>query len=338
MADPITAGHGTSDSHASATGDSPLRLATSEDAQLPRTQALERPTQVTVKFWGTRGSIPVSGSDFVRYGGNTSCVAISSDTGHLFILDAGSGIRPLGLELGKAAAQPGATPTSGYLLLSHSHWDHIQGFPFFRPAFAKNARFNIIGCCEEAQTLVTLLAGQMDHCYFPVQLDNLPAHLSFHALCEGDYQLDGAELAVLVQKHTLPSTAFRLKLGDQTIVYASDNEPINPPSHSDKLLGFDVIEERFVDFCRGADLLVHDSQYTMEEYPSHVGWGHNVPEVAVDTAILAGVKRLVLFHHDPEHTDEQLDAMLEMARARARRMGAAHLEVVSAQDGLELKL
>src|SRR5207253_2108812 len=126
------------------------------------------------------------------------------------------------------------------------------------------------------------------------------------------------------------------KLADRNIVYASDNEPLNPPALGDSLLGFDVIDRQFVEFCQGADLLVHDAQYTLDEYAGHIGWGHNVPEVAVDTAIHAGVKRLALFHHDPMHDDAQLDAMLAQAQARARRLGAADLEVISAHDGMEL--
>ncbi|HMA37160.1 MAG TPA: MBL fold metallo-hydrolase [Chloroflexia bacterium] len=338
MADPHAPGNGAPDSPAPAAGRPPATdLPPNAAPQLPRPQALAIPQRLQVKFWGTRGSIPVSGPEYQRYGGNTSCVSISTDSGHLFILDAGSGIRPLGLALG-AAAHAAGVPSTGYLLLSHSHWDHIQGFPFFQPAFARNARFSIIGCCEEAETLQTLLAGQMEHCYFPVPLAGLPAQLSFHAVCNGEHRLDGASIAALVQKHTLPSTAFRLQLGRWKIVYASDNEPLNPPTAGAQLMGFDVIDERLVAFTHGADLLIHDAQYSLEEYPHHIGWGHNVPEVAVDTAIRAGVKRLVLFHHDPNHSDDQLDAMVAGAQERARRLGAAGLEVVGARDGLALDL
>jgi phosphoribosyl 1,2-cyclic phosphodiesterase len=309
-----------------------------EEAQLPRSVPLAPPTQLQVKFWGTRGSIPVSGGDYSRYGGNTVCVSLTSDTGHLFIFDAGSGIRPLGVALQKAAKQPDGHPASGYLFLSHSHWDHIQGFPFFQPAFAPHAQLSIIGCSDRTQKLVDLLAGQQEWDYFPVPLSSLPAHLMFYAMCGGECRLDGAEIATLLQKHTLPSLAFRVKLGEWNVVYASDNEPLSPPVIGDHLLGYDVIDERLVDFARGADMLIHDSQYTPEEYPSRVGWGHNIPEVAVDTAIHAGVKRLVLFHHDPEHTDAQLDAMLARAQARARRLAGDKLEVISSHDGMEFTL
>jgi phosphoribosyl 1,2-cyclic phosphodiesterase len=308
-----------------------------EDVQLPRLHPLAPPQQVTVTFWGTRGSIPVSGPQYARYGGNTSCVSVRSDTGHLFIFDAGSGIRPLGIALREAAAAD-HHHTAGYLLLSHSHWDHIQGFPFFQPAFSKSAQFSIVGCCEQVESYAELLSRQMEHCYFPVPLASLPADLRFYTLCDGQYHLDGAELAVLVQKHTLPSTAFRLALGAWSVVYASDNEPLSAPGPAtDALMGFDVIDRHLVEFARGADLLIHDAQYTLEEYPARIGWGHSVPEIAVDTAIHAGVKRLALFHHDPEHSDAQLDTMAARAQERARRLGS-DLEVVSASDGLALTL
>ena len=308
-------------------------------AQVERNQALPAPTKVQVKFWGTRGSIPVSGDSYRRYGGNTVCVSVTSDTGHVFIFDAGSGIRPLGLDLQQAAAAPGGAPPTGYLLLTHTHWDHIQGFPFFRPAFAPNARFGIIGCSERTQKLVELLAGQMDWSYFPVPLASLPAHLTFHAMCGGECRLDGAKLTMLLQKHTLPSLAFRVQLGEKSVVYATDNEPLSPPAPADDaLLGYDVIDERLVDLARDADLLIHDAQYSLEEYPSRIGWGHNIPEVAVDAAIRAGVKCLALFHHDPDHNDDALDAMLARARARADRLAPGALQVISARDGMEFPL
>lgn len=310
----------------------------SEDPQLTRTTPLSVPTRLQVKFWGTRGSIPVSGAGYERYGGNTVCVSLTSDSGHLFIFDAGSGIRPLGVDLQQQAHGPHGHPAVVYLCLSHSHWDHIQGFPFFKPAFAPHAQLGIIGCSDRTQTLVNLLAGQQEWSYFPVPLASLPAHLKFYAMCGGECRLDGADLATLLQKHTLPSLAFRLKLGGWNFVYASDNEPLSPPTLGDSLLGYDVIDQRLVEFARGADLLVHDAQYTMDEYLQHIGWGHNTPEVAVDTAILAGVKRLALFHHDPEHSDAQLDAMLARAQARARRLAGDQLEVFSARDGLEVTL
>lgn len=302
-------------------------------AQLDWATPLATPTRLFMKFWGTRGSIPVSGITYQRYGGNTSCVSVTSDSGHLFIFDAGSGIRPLGVDLVEQAA---GRPVAGYLLLSHSHWDHIQGFPFFQPVFAKQNRLHILGCTDGAESLADLLAGQMERAYFPVALAALPAEISFHSIHDGEHMLDGARIAVLTQKHTQPSAAFRLKLADWNLVYASDNEPLSPPVIGETLLGYDVIDRKLVDFARGADLLVHDAQYTVEEYPQRIGWGHNIPEVAVDTAIRAGVKCLALFHHDPMHSDEFLDAMLLRAQERARRLGAAGLEIISAHDEMEL--
>ncbi len=316
--------------------------------QIPRNQPLLPPTKLQLRFWGTRGSIPVSGGSYLRYGGNTSCVSLTSDAGHLFIFDCGSGIRELGNLLmspewsGDPTAETGESGNksiNGYIFLSHTHWDHIQGFPFFAPVFQPGNRFHVIGWSNCSQTLSGILAGQMEQIYFPVSLHELPSELAFYSLQFGEVELDGATLEGHLLKHPLPSTAYRLALGGKILVYATDHEPQNiPVVQEGVLLGEDVIDPNLVDMAHKADILIHDAQYSVAELKEKVGWGHNSGVVAVDTAIKAGVKQLVLFHHDPNHNDEQIDRLLEVARQRAAQFKGHELKIVAASDGLGLDL
>jgi phosphoribosyl 1,2-cyclic phosphodiesterase len=324
--------------------------------QLSRLAPLALPTQLELRFWGTRGSIPVSGANHVRYGGNTSCVSLTSDTGHLFIFDCGSGLRELGNSLlaqdlrfkvqGSKLEETRLeildselATTKGYILLSHTHWDHIQGFPFFGPLFKAENQFSILGWANAGESLAEVLAVQMQQRYFPVSLYTLPAALSFHAVQPGQVTLDGATLTTRLLKHPLPSLGYRLELGGKAIVYATDHEPLRPPApRPDALLGDDVIDPNLVALAQGADILIHDAQYSALEFSGKVGWGHSTIESAVDTAIKAGVKKLVLYHHDPAHDDMAIDILLAAARQRAIALSDGALEVVAAHDGLSLQL
>jgi phosphoribosyl 1,2-cyclic phosphodiesterase len=307
--------------------------------QIERTEPLVVPTYLELRFWGTRGSIPVSGPANVRYGGNTSCVSLSSDAGHLFVFDCGSGLRELGTHLLKTGA---GQPINGYLLLSHTHWDHIQGFPFFAPVFRPGNRFNILGWSNQFQSLTSVLAGQMEQRYFPVSLYSLPAELAFYSLNrrQREILIDGAKLTTHLLKHPLPSVAYRLELGGKSLVYATDQEPLKlPDPQPDRLLGDDVIDPKLIELAYQADILIHDAQYSNAQLFDKVGWGHSSVEVAVDTAIRARVKQLILFHHDPAHDDATLDHLLELARQRAHNLGYSQkLEIIAAHDGLTLKL
>ncbi|HEX2909323.1 MAG TPA: redoxin domain-containing protein [Chloroflexia bacterium] len=312
--------------------------------QIQREKPLAAPTQLEMRFWGTRGSIPVSGSNHLRYGGNTSCVSLTSDSGHLFIFDCGSGARELGNYLlspewnPPGSDQPGQKSIKGYIFLSHTHWDHIQGFPFFGPVFQEGNCFNILGWGNCAQTLASILAGQMEQIYFPVSLYSLPSELNFYSMQVGEAELDGGKIYRRLLKHPLPSTAYRLELGGKVFVYATDHEPHKlPGALPDKLIGTDIIDPGLIELSQNADVLVHDAQYSTDELPGKVGWGHNCAEIAVDTAIRANVKTLVLYHHDPTHTDQMIDEILDAARQRAITLGHPELEVVAAGDGLCLK-
>lgn len=247
-----------------------------------------------VKFYGTRGSIPVADRDFIQAGGNTSCVLVRFDSGEIAVLDAGTGIRKLGDDL---LAETGTHYNDIFIGLSHTHWDHIQGFPFFKPAYDPTRRL-IISLCgkkEKARDLGSIFAAQMQRDYFPVSFDNLSADISFWQTDRQAY-ITKSGAVITADEHQHPGSAFGYRLEDKgkAVVYCTDVEHASG------------IDERVVKFARGADLLIHDAQYTKEELQCKKGWGHSSWEQAIEVAEKAGVGRLMLFHHDPEHTDQFL--------------------------------
>jgi phosphoribosyl 1,2-cyclic phosphodiesterase len=295
---------------------------------------------VQVRFWGTRGSIAAPGPATVRYGGNTSCVEVRTAADDLLIFDSGTGIRELGREL---AAR--GEPVRGHVFLSHTHWDHIQGFPFFWPAFEKGNDFTIYAGRDLDRQLEGVLAGQMEYSYFPVRLEDMQAHVRFRDLDEQTLTIGSAQIDVQYLNHTGLTLGYRVRADDRAIVYATDNEPHdktlrNLDRPADELSGGWPVHQgdrQFVQFIRGADLLITDAQYTAEEFPMRVGWGHSTIEHAVDFAVAGDVRRLALYHHDPTRTDDAIDALVARARQRAARQGAA-LEVFAAAEGLTLTL
>ncbi|NWJ48499.1 MAG: redoxin domain-containing protein [Chloroflexi bacterium] len=309
--------------------------------QIERDTPLASPTKLQVRFWGTRGSIPVSGIDYQRYGGNTSCVSLTSDTGHLFIFDCGSGARELGNYLISDAwlEVSGKEQVDGYIFLSHTHWDHIQGFPFFSPVFKPGNRFNTLGWSSCSQTLMSIMARQMEQIYFPVSLHSLPSELNFFSMKNGTYFLDGAQITGKLLKHPIPSAAYRVELNNRSIVFATDHEPLSlPQPKPNELMGDDIIDVNLLELAHNADILIHDAQFTSAQLANKIGWGHSSPEVAVDTAARAGVKKLVLYHHDPSNDDDTIDLLLELANQRRQAIGFNDLKIVAARDGMTLEL
>ena len=290
-----------------------------------------------VRFWGTRGSIAAPGRATVRYGGNTSCVELRTENDELLIFDSGTGIRELGRELTRRDE-----PVRGHILLSHTHWDHIQGFPFFWPAFVEGNQFTIYAARDLDRDLEGVLAGQMSYTYFPVRLADMRAEVRFRNLDEEEVAVGDTAVRVQYLNHTSLTLGYRVRADGREVVYATDTEP-----HDRGLRMFPrgnttappwpihAGDQRFVEFIRGADLLIHDAQYTDEEFPQKIGWGHSTVEHAVDFAIAGEVKRLVLYHHDPTRTDRGVDALLRRARRRAARHGSA-VEIVAAAEGLTL--
>jgi phosphoribosyl 1,2-cyclic phosphodiesterase len=297
---------------------------------------------VQVTFWGTRGSIAAPGPRTVRYGGNTSCVEVRTDNGTLFILDSGTGIRELGMSL--LARQP---EVQGHILISHTHWDHIQGWPFFTPALMKGNEFTLHALGGLNTSLEQVLANQMEYMYFPITLDAMQARISFDETREGQFSVDGVRVTAHYLNHTSICLGYRIEADGKTLVYASDTEPhgltaapgmqLRPPVFGEKPRLVHGEDQELAEFTRGADLLILDAQYTDEEYPKKVGWGHSTTSYATDIGVLAGVARLALYHHDPTHDDDAVDAIVEAAQRRAAAYGA-EIDVFGAAERLTVQL
>lgn len=267
-----------------------------------------------IRLWGTRGSIPSPGPATVRYGGNTSCVEVLLNDGTLIILDAGSGIRPLGQRLGACNA---------VLLLSHYHWDHIQGMPFFSSAFAPQSSIRVLGPEYQDKGPETWLTQQMSLPFFPAPASDLVGIRSFESIQPGaPFTIGSARIRAGRLSHPGVTFGYRIEEEGSVFVYASDDEPDVASSE---------LRTGIVDLVSGADVLLHDCQYFEAEYQTRHGWGHSTPRQATRIASEAGVRQLLLFHHDPTHDDEQVEALAEEVR------GLTHeLEVVIAQEGMTM--
>jgi len=292
-----------------------------------------------VRFWGTRGSIATPGPGTNHFGGNTSCVELTTANGDLLIFDCGTGAHPLAAEL---MAQ-GKKNISANILLGHTHWDHIQGFPFFSPAFVKGNSVAIYGPEGSRGSLHDMLAGQMEYSYFPVALDQLPAAISYHDLTEGIYSIGGARVATQFLNHPAMTVGYRVEADGVATVYLVDHEPFSDelwragdePGHIESILHEG--DRRHAQFMADADLVIHDAQYTPEEYASKKTWGHSAYDYVVQIASAAGVRRLALTHHDPSHNDDFVADIERKARTLALKLGRG-LDVFCAYEGCELVL
>jgi phosphoribosyl 1,2-cyclic phosphodiesterase len=257
-----------------------------------------------VAFWGTRGGISTPGRSTEKYGGNTPCISVTYGD-DIIIFDAGTGIRTLGNELVRAG---GLKNKHIHLFLTHTHWDHIQGLPFFVPAYIKDTALTIYGSASKGGFLETILRGQMDYDYFPVDMSELPSNLQIVEI-EDDHMEIG-ELSIQWEEQDYhPGGCLRYKVtrGDEFVVFSTDVE-LNNCFGKD----YPTEEERtraqaYLKFIQGCSLLIGDAQYTAEQYPSKVGWGHTSMELLMEIAHRAGVKRLAIYHHDPDHSDTMLD-------------------------------
>lgn len=288
-----------------------------------------------VKLWGTRGSIPTPGPSTQKYGGNTACVEIRSGS-TLFICDGGTGLRELGIDL--LRRQPDS-PIVGHMLFSHPHWDHIQGFPFFEPAYRSENVFYIYGTFQGERHIFELLSGQMRLEYFPVDFSELLARLVPAELSHAGTDIEGVKVRSFSQHHPGGSLAFSLERQGRKIVYATDVELDDLLLDREASLRDPSKPRRFpkewLAFVSEADLLIADGQYTDEEYVGRMGWGHPRATTAVDLAAAAGVKKLLLTHHDPMQDDRAVDRKIEICQERAARL-APSLEVEGAREGMEL--
>ena len=276
-----------------------------------------------IKFWGVRGSIPVPGQETVEFGGNTTCIEILTNGSNRFIFDAGTGIRVLGNQLMQEEFSQGKG--IAHIFFTHSHWDHIQGFPFFAPAYVgkKDSQgnriegcsneFNLYGAADVGDRLEATLRGQMDNFYFPVDLNYLSSKLNFKNLKDNRVQIDNVVITAFKLIHPNGVLGYRIDYGNKSVAIATDCE--HPTDGS--------IDQNLMKMASGVDLLIFDGQYTNEEYSPHKfnlsgpgkqGFGHSTPDEGIRAAKAAGAKRLIITHHDPLHNDAKLREMEINAR------------------------
>jgi len=300
-------------------------LSPTENASPESSTAGSTDSPLTLRCWGTRGSIPSPGAHTTRYGGNTTCFEVRCGEQRL-IFDAGSGIRLLGLDLMENGGN------HHHIFLTHFHWDHIQGFPFFRPLYDPQINLKIAGPKQRNIDVRSLFAGQMGPIYFPIPFSVVSATMSFDDLNENTQQVGGVTLHTIRVKHPSHVVGYRIEAGGRSVCFIPDNE-----------LDGDMYEvendwrERLVDFIRGADLLIHDSMYTDEEYPSRAGWGHSTFRQSLQLAEEGEVKKLLFFHHDPERSDNQIDEIVNRLRDEAMGRGCS-IAMEAAAEGPDYTL
>ena len=285
-----------------------------------------------VRFWGTRGSLAKPGPGTVRYGGNTSCVEVRSAAGTLVVIDCGTGAHDLGQALMAGPNQP----LRGHLLISHTHWDHIQGIPFFQPLFEPGNEWDIYAPHSLSQSIRDTLAGQMQYTYFPVTLEALGAKIRYHDLVEGVFQAGDITVRSRYLNHPALTLGYRLEADCVAVVYSCDHEPFSHQPSAD-INRISEQDHRHADFLRGADLVIHDAQYTATEYVNKIGWGHSTAEFAVDICSAVGVKQLALTHHDPMRDDDAIDQIIDAMRDRLSTYRQP-LHVFAAAEGETIEL
>jgi phosphoribosyl 1,2-cyclic phosphodiesterase/CheY-like chemotaxis protein len=301
------------------------------------------PPSTRLRFWGVRGSIPVPGSSTVGYGGNTSCIEVRAD-GEIIILDAGSGMRELGIALEDEFGPRSIRLT---LLISHTHWDHIQGLPFFLPAYNEKNSLRLLGYEGARAGLATILASQMETSVFPVSLRDMPSAIEIEELRDMEFHIGKVRVEARFVNHPGICVGYRLYTSNGSIAYLPDNEPYDVLTSSlakrdraerEKAHAYAAASRaKLVRYLEGADVLIIDSQYTDDEYEKKVGWGHGSLSSVVSLALDSGARKLFLFHHDPGRDDKAVDAMVEAARMLVLESGKP-MEVDAAREGAEVWL
>jgi len=277
-----------------------------------------------IKFWGTRGTRPTPGRRTLRYGGNTTCIEVRDKHDNLVIIDSGSGIAELGSTFSPTE------PLLAHLLITHTHLDHIQGFPYFMPAFVPGTHLTIVGPSGSAKSLQAAFADQMDPAYFPVRLSHMPAEMEFIERNEGEtFEVGALRITPHLLMHPIPTFGYRIDEGSSRFTFATDNEFSMFAQQPNGAL------KDLTAWCRNSGLLVHDAQYSPEEYKNHAGFGHSTFGDALTLAELAGANELAFFHHDPAHSDSDVDDLIEKARANHR---GAEVNAFPASEEQEISL
>jgi phosphoribosyl 1,2-cyclic phosphodiesterase len=277
-----------------------------------------------IRCWGARGSIPVSGKEYLRYGGDTTCIEIRSKQDDIIIIDAGSGIRRLGQRL---MAERNRKLT---MVLTHAHWDHVMGFPFFKPLFYKSTKMEVYGCPHAQMTTREILANIMAPPHFPVHVDDIRAQISFHEFCTGPFSVNSVAIEPIALSHPNRGVGYRVTEDGKSFVFLTDNELTY--RHEG---GCDY--EDYIEFSRNADFLFHDAEYTEEDYKKTRTWGHSVYKDALRLAIEAGVRRFGLFHHNQDRSDGEVDRMVRDCRRIIKKQEAS-LECFAIYQDMEIIL
>ena len=279
---------------------------------------------IIVDFWGVRGSVPSPGPTTTRYGGNTSCVSITADD-KILILDAGTGIRNLGSAI---ISKP---DLEIFVIVTHSHWDHIQGFPFFTPIYQPNRPVHMFPTLHKKNVVLASLIDQMDGAHFPITPDQVPSNFNFVTENPLEFlESNGFHLEMAPMNHPGKAFGYKITIDDKVICYFTDNE-IDPPY--EKSIELNELTNQ----CRNADILIHDAQYTEDDMPLKHGWGHSLISQVTELGKSAEVKNLVYYHHDPERTDDLLDKELEKAAKTLKENGSS-VQPYFAYEGLKLTL
>jgi len=279
---------------------------------------------IHVDFWGVRGSVPSPGPTTTRYGGNTSCVSITVDN-KILILDAGTGIRNLG------SAIIGQPKLEIFVVVTHSHWDHIQGFPFFTPIYQPDRPVHMFPTLHKKNVVLSSLIDQMDGAHFPITPDQVPSNFNFVTENPLEFlESNGFHMELVPMNHPGKAFGYKIKIDDKIICYFTDNE-IDPPY--EKSIELDVLTEK----CRNADILIHDAQYIEADMPLKHGWGHSLISQVTKLGESAEVKNLVYYHHDPERSDDDIDAELETASKTLKENGSS-VRPYFAYEGLKLSI
>jgi phosphoribosyl 1,2-cyclic phosphodiesterase len=281
-----------------------------------------------LQFFGTRGSIPVPGPTTMKYGGNTACIELRSEEDDWIIFDAGTGIRTLSDSLNLSKSH------DIHIFISHPHWDHISGFPFFAPAFIPGNKITIYGPGTFEKTLEEIIRGQMTYSLFPVRTEELLADIKFRELKEETFELKNFRIETTMLNHPVTCLGYKIRYKENNFIYLGDNEPYyNVYNDDDSEVNHIAMDmnERLVQFIKGGHTLVTDSQYIPSEYESHKGWGHSTTRDSVNIAIKAGIKKLFFFHHDPLRSDKQLDFLVDHYRQKVKEKGI-DLEIFAAME------
>ena len=279
-----------------------------------------------LKFWGTRGSIAAPGKDTIRYGGNTCCVEITTETGKKIVIDAGTGIRPLGEHMLEQGMD-----IDIHLLMTHKHWDHIQGFPFFDPAYLAGTKISVDGAPGCLKGLSAIFDNRMGDGFFPIKFEELRAEIRhLDRIRKGPVEIGGVEIDAIPLHHPQGGFGFRFRENNRTLAFVTDNELTEKAWAGAR-------PADFIRFCRDVDLLIHDAQFTPEEIDRHRGWGHSDWASTVDLALKAGVKALLLFHHHPPRKDDEVDVIVSRCRDLALKNGS-DMVVDAAREGHEIQI